>query len=70
MLDLSNKANYVTSVIPNGKIMIKVRCISLNFEIAEWLETNREIMRKIFYDITNKSKNKEDIYKFLTGFEE
>ena len=38
LLDIINKKNYICLLTANGKIMLKVRCVGMKFEFAEWLE--------------------------------
>ncbi len=68
LLDLANKMNYCTQLTPNGRIMLKIRCISFKFELAEWLEKNAERMRKIFYE--DSVKNALVLKQFLKELEE
>jgi hypothetical protein len=50
LLDIINKKNYICQLTANGKIMLKVRCIGMKFEFAEWLEASSNRMRKLFFD--------------------
>lgn len=66
LLEIEKKPNLVTMKIPNQRVQFTIRCVSFNFEFAEWLEKDQERMRKIF---TQKNPNVELIKKFLSDFE-
>lgn len=56
--DIINKKNYICQLLPNGKLMLTVRCIGVKFEFAEFLEKSSKRMRKLFYDM---SKHREPV---------
>ncbi|KAL4452839.1 hypothetical protein ABPG74_002404 [Tetrahymena malaccensis] len=69
ILDIINKKNYICQLIPNGKIMLKVRCVGMKFELAEWLEKNSRKMYKFFFDMSKK-REPQEILDFLKDFED
>lgn len=47
-LNLSEKTNVVITRTPNNCLEIGIKALGFNFEIAEFLEKNRNKMRQIF----------------------
>ena len=81
IIDLRLKTNLVEQTTPNGtlltyfyisktpaigKFKLKIRAIGLNFEFAEWIEKNQNLMAKFFCD--NKPRHKIDIDNFIKTF--
>lgn len=54
LLDIINKKNYICQLTPNGKLLLKVRCVGMKFEFAEWLELSSNRMRKLFFDMSRQ----------------
>lgn len=51
-LNLSEKTNVITTRTPNNSLEVQIKALGFGFEIAEFLEKNRNRMRELF---SNKS---------------
>lgn len=57
-MNLIYKPNMITIPTQNNKIYLTIRAVAFSFELAEWIEKNQELMKKLFQ---NKIKNFTDI---------
>lgn len=65
LIDLNKKSNVFECLTANKKFQLTVRAVGLNFEFAQFLEKNSNLMRKLFYDLENKNNHPEERMEFL-----
>jgi hypothetical protein len=63
ILDIIQKQNIAVSETPNQRVQITVRAVGFPFEIAEWLEKQTDLMRRIFYENKKKVGEGEKFFK-------
>lgn len=69
IMNMLEKENLVTVVTQNQKIMMTIRAIGVNFELAEWLEKNQDLMKRFLSD-QKLSYTYDELDKFLICFEQ
>lgn len=48
LVDVKKKTNVFEALTPNQKFAIRVRAVSLNYEVAKWLEKKTHRIKKLF----------------------
>lgn len=56
-IEIKKKNPFFDAVTPNQRFSVRIRTVALNFEVAEWLDKQSQLMEGLFYkdnDLTDR----------------